>query len=298
MVALGGRAGVRAINGGQGFAPVTGPAAGNELPAKTGVWSTAAPGPAPPGQVVAGQLGGDDGVTGPDPRSLQTDPQHVSVLGIGQETGDIGPFQNWLNKLTVYDRHVYWDAGTQRTGTTPSVPGNPPNPVTDGPARPGLRAVNRTVSWQIGSDATANQDDFSRPYTWLGEQGAGYAPIYGGVPGLYQPYGTRGGVPYPIVDPTDGQGGRDEVWAGPPHGLHSQTLPDNFDTLARYRSTPQQTLPRIDRPSNSPQAGQSYSQTVQYQGGQPVAGSVTKTPVTPLVPGLNIVTGRGWMGGA
>jgi hypothetical protein len=220
------------------------------------------------------------------------------VLGVGQETGEVGGFQHWLNKLTVIDRHVYWDTGTQRTGTTPSVPGNPPNPVTDGPARPDLNAVNRTVSWQIGSDATRNQDDLTRPYTWLGEQGAGYSPVYGGVPGLYSPYGTRGGVPYPIVDPTDGQGGRDEVWSGPPHGLHSETLSGAWLVNSRYGATPQMQRPRVDRPDNSPQAGQSYSQTVLYQGGQPVAGTTTTTNVTPFIPGLNIVTGRPSWGGA
>jgi hypothetical protein len=298
VVAPGGRAGVRAINGGQGFAPPTGPAAGNNLPASTGVWSGQGPGPAPPGQVAAGQLGGNDGQFGPDPRSPQTDPAHVSVLGTNQESTTAYGLAGFNDKQTVWDRHVYWDAGTQRTGTTAAVPGNPPNPVTDGPARPGLRALSRVLSWQIGSDATANQDDLSRAYTWLGEQGSGYSPVYGGVPGLYVPYGTRGGVPYPISDPTDGLGGRSDVWAGPPHGLHSLTFPDGADMLNRYRGTPQMRRPRLDRPANSPQAGQSYSQTVMYQGGSPVAGQATSRPVTPLIPGLNIVSGRGWAGGA
>ena len=47
-------------------------------------------------------------------------------------------------------------------------------------ARLDLRLINRTVSFQIGSDATRNQDDLTRGYTWLGEQGSGWAPVYGG----------------------------------------------------------------------------------------------------------------------
>ncbi|MDA8319061.1 MAG: hypothetical protein M0030_04495 [Actinomycetota bacterium] len=293
MVAIGSRAGVTPLSPGVGWAPPTGPAIGNDVPAKTGVWSSAPPGPAPAGQVAAGQLGGDDGVTGADPRSLQTDPEHVSVLGVGQESWARYGIQGFNDQLTVKDRHGYWASGSSLNSDAPTSPvGNPPNPLTDYPhhGRPAWRLVNRTVSFQIGSDNTAQQDDLSRPYTWLGEQGSGWSPVYGGVPGLYQPYGTRGGVPYPIVDPTQGQGGREMVWSGPPHGLHSLTYPNGADTLQRYRTTPQQQPGRVDRPSNSPQAGQSYSQTVQRQGGPArVTGQAAPAPVK--------WQGRGWAGG-
>ena len=293
MVAIGGRAGVPVLAAGAGWARPAVHAVGNDVPPITGdPGPDPRPGPAPAGQAAAGQVGGiGDGLFGSDPQVPKDQPTHVSYLSPMQESGLAWGLQGFNDRLTVKDRHVYWDTGTQRTGTTPSVPGNPPNPVTDGPTQPALRALNRTLSWQVGSDHTANQDDLSRPYTWLGEQGSGHSPVYGGVPGLFQPYGTRGGVPYPIVDPTDGQGGRDQVWAGPPHGLHSLTLPDNLDTLRRYQSTPQQAPPRIDRPANSPQAGQSYSQTVQYQGGGPVAGARPNAQ-----PGVVLPSGRGWAG--
>ncbi len=275
MVAIGGRAGVRPVAIGQGWARPTENALGNDLPAITGRVTGAqfGPGPAPPGQVIGGQLGANDGVSGADPDAPKLSPAPRVVAPVKE--GQTGPnrqswwrggIQGFNDRLTVKDRHAYWDTGTQRTGNTPSIPGNPPNPVTDGPTRPDLRAVNRTVSWQIGSDATRNQDDLHRPYTWLGEQGSGWTQVNGGVPGLYIPYGSRGGVPYPIVDPTGGQGGRELVWSGPPHGLHSLTFPDMGDTLQRYLVNQQQQPGRFDRPSNSPQAGQSYSQTVQQQG--------------------------------
>lgn len=180
-----------------------------------------------------------------------------------------GGIQGFNDKLTVKDRHAYWDTGYQRTGLQGFPPAGSPNTYNDPVNQPPtaeLRTLNRTVSYQKGTDTTAFQDDLSRPYTWLGEQGSGWTPIPGGVPGLYQPYGSRGGVPYPIVDPTGGQGGRQLVWSGPPHGLHSLTYPDRGDTLNRYEVNPQMAPVRLDRPSNSPIAGQSYSQTVQYQG--------------------------------
>jgi hypothetical protein len=151
--------------------------------------------------------------------------------------------------------------------------------------------VNRTVSYQKGTDTSRNQDDLSRGYTWLGEQGSGWAPVYGGVPGLYLPYGSRGGVPYPIVSqaaygsPGDG---RQLVFAGPPHGLHSLTYPDRGDTLQRYGAAPQMRPVRVDRPSNSPQAGQSYNQTVVPQGQQGAAA--------PKGAWKTRVGGRGWLG--
>jgi hypothetical protein len=210
-----------------------------------------------------------------------------------------GGIQGFNDKLTVKDRHAYWDAGNQKTGID-GPPWGFPNTYNDPryqPPMPELRTVNRTVSYQKGTDATRNQDDLTRAYTWVGEQGAGWTPVNGGVPGLYQPYGTRGGVPFPIVSPVaQGQpgDGRHLVNSGPPHGLHSQTPWKGGEQLiGRYTSTPQMRPVRVDRPSNSPQAGQSYSQTVRPQGASPVrpgGGQVSRAA------GPMLHTGRGWAG--
>jgi hypothetical protein len=305
MVAFG-RAGLRPVPVTAGFAPPTGAALGNDLPANTGTWQPDGiqwgPGP----HATGGRLGGFDGFTGSDPRSPQTDPEHRWVLvrqgGTGQRPGG-GPSRNanfgiagFSNKLSVQDRHAYWDAGYQRTGVSPSVPGNPPNNQSDGPPLPALRVVNRSLNPQIGSSNTAAQDDLSRPYTWLGEQGSGWSPVYGGVPGLRQPYGSRGGVPYPTISPVPEGGpgdGPQSVFAGPPHGLHSVTLGGRWQTIRRYAATPQMRPVRADRPSNSPQAGQSYSQTVQHQG----AASNAQPGATRAPAGVGgRVYGRPWSG--
>ena len=223
-----------------------------------------------------------------------------------------GGIQGFSDKLTVKDRHAYWDTGNQRTGTSFSAAGAPPstynNPMEE-PPRPDLRTVNRTVSYQKGTDATRNQDDLSRPYTratgtrgFVGEQGSGWAPIYGGVPGMYQPYGSRGGVPFPIVSPSDfGQPGDGPhlVFSGPPHGLHSQTpWKGGAQIISRFMSTPQTRPVRFDRPANSPQAGQSYSQTVLPQGASPVrpGGGRAGFQGRQTAPGLTFPLGRGWGG--
>lgn len=303
MVAFG-RAGVRAMPVKAGFAPQTGPALGNDLPANTGVWEHGTPwGPGP--HATGGNLGGNDGQTGADPRSPKVSPQRVHQPSLHGGTDSSLPgggprriadfIPGFSNKLSVLDRHAYWDTGYQRTGVSPSVPGNPPNNQSDGPPSPELRTINRSLNPQIGSDATRAQDDLTRPYTWLGEQGSGWSPVYGGVPGLYQPYGSRGGVPFPVVSPV-GEGGPgdgpNKVFSGPPHGLHSLTTGSRWQTLQRYAATPQMRPVRIDRPSNSPQAGQSYSQTVQHQGAA-VTHAATSARGNPAGVGGR-VTGRGW----
>jgi hypothetical protein len=255
---------------------------GNNLPAVLGpVGPPARPAPSAAEQAVGGQVGAPPGTGGSMPGA--------PLYPVGHSPGQPGYMQEsawrggastgWNDKLITRDRHAYWDTGTQLAGNHYSTPGNPPNPVTDGPARPDLRLTQRTISYQKGSDASANHDDLTRPYTrnaqgmYVGEQGTGWSPVYGGVPGLYQPYGTRGGVPYPIMSPV-AQGepgdGRRNVFSGPPHGLHSLTFPDYSSTLGYYMAQPQMHQPRMDRPANSPQAGQAYSQLVVPQGGQQV----------------------------
>lgn len=313
------------VPGGLRYDRITGPTAGNSLPPNTGVWY---PNPTPPGPGygAGGNMAGNDGFMGADPRLPKMQPSpHRDVWGEGSviSTDDPpsgvqgtvsrqsfwrGGIQGYNDQLMVRDRHAYWDAGHQRTGVDGFFPAGSPltyNDPRNVPPTPELRVVNRSVSPQIGSSNSAAQDDLSRDYTrnaqgmYVGEQGSGWSPVYGGVPGLYQPYGTRGGVPYPIVSPV-GQGepgdGPRLVFSGPPHGLHSPTLPDGAQTIARYQSTPQMRPVRADRPSNSPQAGQSYSQTVLAQGAsQAEAQAQARAGGLPGM-GTGFGSGRGWSG--
>ena len=307
---------MRLWRGGRGpsvFPPVTGPAAGNQLPGITGTpFGAFRKGPGPGS---GGQLGAYDGTVGQDPAAPKRSPVPHFLPGNDPVTMDSGTagnrqswwrggIQGWNDKLTVKDRHAYWDTGTQRTGTDGFYPAGSPNAYNNPrevPPRPDLRTVNRTVSYQKGSDATRNQDDRSRGYTWLGEQGSGWTRISGGVPGLYQPYGTRGGVPYPIVSPVeqgaDGDGPH-LVYAGPPHGLHSTTpWKGGAQYIQRISVIPQTRPVRLDRPSNSPQAGQSFSQTVRPQGASRVRPANRAAGQGAAPPNARIYGGgRGWAG--
>jgi hypothetical protein len=293
-----GRSGLaRPLTGtGVAFARPSGPSEGNDVPPVTGTqWQPAhfRGGPHPASQPMGNpQLGSNDGAWGNRP-GTEARPYSPAAAGYMQESFVRYGLEGFNDKLRIVDRHAYWDTGNQVMGAaykTGGMPNTYNDPLIQGP-RPDLRTVNRSLTHQLGSDHTAQQDDLARPYTWLGEQGSGWAPVYGGVPGLYQPYGTRGGYPYPIVSPAElgsPGDGRRVVWAGPPHGLHSLTYPNNGDTLQRYAVNPQMRPVRIDRPSNSPQAGQSYNQTVLPQGAtrtQPAAQGWTAK-----------VSGRGWLG--
>lgn len=246
----------------------------------------------------AGRLGGSGG----DP------------LPHGRESFRRYALQGFNDKLTVKDRGAYYDTGNQKTGIQGFPPAGSPNTYNDPkhyPPRPDLRTINRTVSYQKGSDNTAFQDDLTRPYKpaagtrgFIGEQGSGWIKINGGVLGLYQPYGTRGGVPFPIVSPVaegapgDGPG---LVFAGPPHGLHTQTpWKGGAQIISRAAVQPQMRPVRIDRPSNSPQAGQSYSQTVRPQGATAFRPGTTRGGTAPFVnpgpKGQKFGGGRGWTG--
>lgn len=186
------------------------------------------------------------------------------------------------DKLTTLDRHGMMKVGYENSGR---MSGNTDPPL-DGPARPSLWLVNRSLSYQQGTDTTAATDDLTRDYSrnaegmYVGEQGTGWSRVYGGTPGLWMEYGSYAGVSptsRPVnndtsigIHSTVAQGqpgdGPHDVWGGPPHGLHSPTLPTYSQTLGRYMDIPQMARPRIDRPSQSPIAGQSFSQTVQSQG--------------------------------
>jgi hypothetical protein len=196
-------------------------------------------------------------------------------LGVGQETSWRGGVNFANDKMITSDRHLITKTGTELSGRRSGLT----DPPMDGPSRPSYYAINRTINYQQGTDNDANQDDLTRPYTrnaqgmYVGEQGTGWTPISGGVPGLWQPYGsyagyTNGpvqGIQSPVAQGAPGDG-KQTVWSGPPHGLHSPTMPDYASTLGYYMAVPQMRLPRIDRPANSPQAGQSYSQTIVPQG--------------------------------
>lgn len=218
------------------------------------------------------------------------------------------------DKLIAYDRHAMWKVGYENSGRDSGQT----DPPMDGPPRPSLWLVQRTINYQQGTDTTAATDDLSRDYTrnaqgmYVGSQGDGWSRVYGGTPGLYQRYGSYQGIApdTPGYDPVNGttegivapvaQGqpgdGPHDLWAGPPHGLHSPTLPAYSNTIGRYMSIPQMARPRVDRPSNSPVAGQSYSQTVTPQG---QVGTYAQN--TQFGSGVNFnqrTRGNGWRGGA
>jgi len=194
-------------------------------------------------------------------------------LNVGQESNWRGAGVN--DTLTTRDRHLMSKVGYERSGRDSGFT----DPPMDGPARPAYQTINRTINYQKGSDNTANQDDKTRPYArnaqgwYLGEQGSGWIGVNGGVPGLWQPYGSYAGytagpvkgIQSPVPEGAIGDG-RQSLFSGPPHGLHSPTLPDYSPILGYYMAVPQMRLPRIDRPSNSTAGGQSYSQTVVPQG--------------------------------
>lgn len=286
-----------------GFPLPSEPKYGNDLPAWLGSHTGPLDRPGP-GPGAAGQTGDYDGYSGSDPaRPKITRPVFLpGSTPAGMDSGTAnnpdswrGGIQGFNDELQVRDRHAYWDRGTQRTGITPSPLGTPPNQHTAGPARPDLRTVNISVNPQIGSDSTRNQDDLSRPFTWLGQQDGTNCPVYGGVPGLYVPYGTRGGYPYPIQSPVaEGAPGDGPamVFSGPPHGLHSDTIASGKQVLQRYAGTPQMRPVRLDRPSNATGAGQSFSQTVPMQGQTGAAAPAAGRG------GVHFsVSGRGWAGG-
>jgi hypothetical protein len=227
------------------------------------------------------------------------------ALGVGQESAWRGGANFANDKLITYDRHVFLARGNELSGRRS---GNTDPPL-DGPARPSLRTVNRAINYQQGTDATANQDDLTRPYMrtpdgkyFMGTQGDSWSPVYGGTPGLYQPYGTYAGIgnvplqgiQSPVEQGSPGDGPQ-SFRPGPPHGLHSPTLPPYAQTIGYYFASPQMRLPRIDRPSNSTIAGQSYSQTV-----QPQSATKPKGGTTPLGGPINWQLRRqnGWRGQA
>src|SRR5258708_33761455 len=166
-----------------------------------------------PGPYTGGNVGGTDLGGGADPRADHMQPSpHVfqpnwakrGWAGSAPDHPHYGT-SGFNDKLTVKDRHAYWDTGNQKTGLDKGTYGAPNsyNDPLSQPPRPDLRLVNRTGAYQHGSDATSNQDDLTRAYTRLGEQGSGRAPVHGGMPGLSVTSGRRAGIPYPGSSPVE-----------------------------------------------------------------------------------------------
>lgn len=200
-------------------------------------------------------------------------PQGPQVLQPGQQETLFRGYQP-SDSTIVRDRHAILNRGSENTGRATDQG----DPMKDGPPRASIRLINRTFNPQIGSDNTRNQDDLHRGYRqeptgqWAGSQDGSTSMIWGGTPGLYTPYGSYGGYTrgpvqgiqgVPIGQPGDGP---QVIPNSPPHGLHSATFADRKQTNDRFAANRQQKAGRVDRPSNSPIAGQSFSQTVIFQG--------------------------------
>lgn len=259
-----------------------------------------------PGKPIALASGNPAVSTDPSVAPPENPKGYPRILGVGQESSWRGPVFGANEKLTVRDRHVMSKVGTELSGRDSGFT----DPPMDGPARPSYQTINRTINYQAGSDATRNQDDLSRPYArnaqgmFMGEQGSGWIKVNGGVPGLWQPYGSYAGytagpvkgIQSPVEQGSAGDGNR-SLFSGPPHGLHSATMPDYTPTLGYYMAVPQMRLPRQDRPSNSTAGGQSYSQTVVPQG---QTGTAVQQPTSGLGGGVNWKATQvsGWRGQA
>ena len=234
-------------------------------------------------------------------RIIPTSPDHLLLRS------RTPAYQN--NRLVLRDRHVLERRGYGTTSPARQQPASGrPNPQADGPPRPSYGMINRTLSWQIGTDGTRNLDNDAPHATTmagdrvfpLGNQGSSpWERVHGGTPGLYRPYGARGrvlgpeprvvaqpGGPYRagvVLNPGSPQDGPQKVHGGLPHGLHSQTMPPLATTMDRRANTVQMRPGRQGRPSNSRIAGQSYSQTVVHQDGTgggrlPTLQTLTRQP--------------------
>ena len=253
-----------------------------------------------PGKPISRASGNPDVSTVPEVDPPKRPFGYPRRLGVGQETSWRGGADFSNDKLITFDRHAVWKTGNEISGRDSGLT----DPPKDGPARPSLKLINRTINYQEGSDATAAQDDLSRPYLrnaqgmYMGTQGDPWNQVYGGTPGLWQPYGSYAGytagpvqgIQSPVDEGAPGDGTQ-SFKPGPPHGLHSPTLPAYSQTLGYYMAVPQMRLPRMDRPDNSTAAGQSYSQTVVPQG---QTGTVAIN--NRYNPTVNWRSGGGWRG--
>lgn len=203
-------------------------------------------------------------------------------------------YQN--GRLIARDRHIAAYRGHTTSSAAQSPTGGTPNPEKDGRPRPGYGMLNRTLSWQIGTDSTANLDNtaFHAATTAgdkafpLGTQDGSWSKTYGGTRGLYafRRYGSRrgygpGGPAMRVVALPGGphragtvlaQGspldGPQRFWGGYPHGLATIVVEPAKVSQATIRQRFTQIRPpRVNRPLNSKIAGQSFDQVVVHLDG-------------------------------
>lgn len=198
-------------------------------------------------------------------------------------------------RLIARDRHIAAYRGRTTSSDTQSPTGGSPNPEADGPPRPSYRMLNRTLSWQIGTDSTAHLDNTAFHATTtagnrafaLGTQDGSVSKTYGGTRGLYlfRAYGSRRGYtggPAPRVVALPGgparpgtvislgspDDGPQQIWGGYPHGLSTVVAEPARVTAATIKARYDQIRkPRVNRPNNSKVAGQSYDQAVVHLNG-------------------------------
>jgi hypothetical protein len=245
-------------------------------------------------------------ISGRQLRRIDTPPAALNI------TAATPAFQH--GRLIARDRHVIENQGRTTSSNREQATGANPNPEKDGPPRPAWKMLNRTLSWQIGADSTANLDNGQfHAATMAGDrkfplatQGQEWSMVYGGTPFLaqYRAYGERGskypGAPAPRVkaepggpvrfntliaegDPGDGP---QKVYGGLPWGLHSPTVPPVQQTKGMLAGRFKQVKPVWNvRPQNSKRAGQSWSQSMVSLSGQ----QAVKLSATPPIrqPGMN-----------
>lgn len=245
----------------------------------------------------------------PYPSPLVFTPHSLDSAGMHARTA---AFQH--GRLIARDRHILGNQGRTTSSANRQMTGSNPNPEADGPARPGYKMVNRSISFQNGVDSTRNLDNHdyhavimagNRPFP-LATQGQEWSVRNGGTPFLanFRPYGTRGGfsdaAPLPTVraeaggpyrvrtllqlgDPGDGP---QKIYGGLPWGLHSPTLPGKEQTQTLIRSRLHQVKPVWNiRPQNNKNAGQSWSQSMVSLSGKQAVKLASAEPIRQ--PGMN-----------
>lgn len=261
-------------------APVTGPAQGNSVVRSDARGQAAAQ----PGK------GAGNGIANASPYPERSIVTPATQLLLQARTPR---YQN--GRLIARDRHIAAYRGRTASSAADSPTGGTPNPEKDGPPRPSYRMLNRTLSWQVGTDSTANLDNDAfhatttaggRPFP-LGTQDGSWSKTYGGTRGLadHRPYGSRRGYqggPEPRVVALPGgpvrpgtvlsqgspEDGSQRIWGGYPHGLATVVVEPQQVTTATIKARFDQIRkPRVNRPNNSKAAGQTYDQTIVHLDG-------------------------------